>query len=486
MSTTLPPNYEDMLNAMSANYSDLVTALAGKMATGSLTSEDEADLLAQIQQMSEQLGAGSGAAASDGFTDAQTALINSILNSTPSPGTSTTDPTGTGDSTADLYNEMLKNAIKAQNDQSSNSSSLSTGAIVGIVVGAIVVLGLVIGVFVWKRRSRANDKAIVAEIPTPTEGGSTNYSTLKTTGTNVTQGSAASNESDSWADPAIIAVRIPLEKITFGELISRGGYGEVFRGTYQDRGVAIKRLLPERRKDLAQIEAFFTEVKLMSTLEHERVVRFVGVAWDSLSDLCVLTELMEGGDLRTVLNRFETVERRSHGFDFVKVRIAVHVAHALTYLHSLQPVVLHRDLKSRNILLDSQLNAKVTDFGVARERIDSTMTAGVGSSLWMAPEVMLGERYNEKADVFSYGVVLSELDTHVTPYTHATEPGTGRKLPETAILQMVSLGRLRVEFSSSAYPELVELALACVAVNPADRPTAAEVLHRVHQISRSI
>ncbi|EEY53027.1 protein kinase [Phytophthora infestans T30-4] len=118
---------------------------------------------------------------------------------------------------------------------------------------------------------------------------------------------------------------------------------------------------------------------------------------------------MYGGDLRGLLTSYHN---RHHpvGFDCDKVKIALHVAHALTYLHSLSPVVIHRDLKSRNILLTADLDAKLTDFGISRERVDQTMTAGVGTSLWMAPEVLMGERYDDKADIFSFGVVLSELD----------------------------------------------------------------------------
>uniref|UniRef100_K3WN84 Protein kinase domain-containing protein n=1 Tax=Globisporangium ultimum (strain ATCC 200006 / CBS 805.95 / DAOM BR144) TaxID=431595 RepID=K3WN84_GLOUD len=117
----------------------------------------------------------------------------------------------------------------------------------------------------------------------------------------------------------------------------------------------------------------------------------------SFMGLCVVSEFMQGGDLRAVLTHFDELGR-PHEFDHDKVKIVLHIAHALTYLHSLQPVVLHRDLKSQNILLDNNLNAEVTDFGVAQERSDRTMSAGVGMSLWMAPEVMLGERYSEKAD----------------------------------------------------------------------------------------
>ncbi|KAI9996426.1 hypothetical protein PInf_014149 [Phytophthora infestans] len=104
---------------------------------------------------------------------------------------------------------------------------------------------------------------------------------------------------------------------------------------------------------------------------------------------------------------------------------------------------IHRDLKSRNILLNQSREAKLTDFCISNERIDRTMTAGVGTSLWMAPEVMLGEKYDVKADVFSFGVVLSELDVHTLPYAQTKQ----RSLDTTAtLLQKITAGEARVEF----------------------------------------
>ncbi|POM68554.1 TKL/DRK protein kinase, partial [Phytophthora palmivora] len=194
-------------------------------------------------------------------------------------------------------------------------------------------------------------------------------------------------------------------------------------------------LLPERKKSLTQVNAFLSEVKLMTILEHQHIVQFIGVAWDSLTDLCVVTEFMII-DLKALLAKFEE-QHLPTGFDHDKVKVALHVAHALTYLHSCAPPVIHRDLKSSNILLNEAMDAKVTDFGISRERIDATMTAGVGTSLWMAPEVMLGERYDDKADMFSFGVVLSELDQHTSPYAHAkSNSRSGQNVPDAAILQM--------------------------------------------------
>lgn len=319
---------------------------------------------------------------------------------------------------------------------------------------------------------------------TPTTGSEStgNFTAMPISSNNSDLSTMGRIQAGMWDDAVITAVRIPFEKLTKTSLLNRGGYGEVYRGSYHGEVVAIKMLLPETRKDVRQINAFLTEVKMMAAMEHERVVRFIGVAWDSLSDLCAVSEFMEGGDLRTLLTRFEAEERRPRGFDRDKARIALHVMHALTYLHSLDPMVLHRDLKSKNILLNHNLDAKITDFGVSREQSDKTMTAGVGTSLWMAPEVMMGDRYDEKADMFSFGVVLSELDSHLLPYAMAKETDSGRKIPDTALLQMVSLGRLRIQLSPNAPQAVAELAYACVDLDPQKRPTAGEALYKLQLI----
>lgn len=129
------------------------------------------------------------------------------------------------------------------------------------------------------------------------------------------------------------------------------------------------------------------------------------------------------------------------------------------------------------MLLNRDLEAKLTDFGVSRQRLDGTMTAGVGTSLWMAPEVMMGERYDDKADIFSLGVMLSELDVHSLPY--AREKQT---MSDAVLLHRIASGTARVAFSPHSPREFQALGLACVSVDPRDRPTAAEALYRMQLI----
>jgi Cys-rich protein (TIGR01571 family) len=289
--------------------------------------------------------------------------------------------------------------------------------------------------------------------------------------------STSSNSNSLWEDPVIIAARIPYDGIQLQQCVSRGGNGEVYRAIYRNEYVAVKMLLAATRKDLTQINAFLSEIKLAATLEHPNIVQFIGVSWESLSSLYAVFEFMEGGDLRSLLTQYK-LQNQPNGLDATKLRIAMEVAHALTYMHSLSPMVLHRDLKSRNILLSGRLEAKLTDFGASKIRLDRTLTAGVGTSLWMAPEVVMGERYDEKADVFSFGAVLSELDTHELPYEKARHNREDdQPLPDLAVMQLVLLGKLRMEFTASLAPEVRALAESCVNVDPKQRPTAAEVAY---------
>ncbi|KAG1703518.1 hypothetical protein DVH05_007465 [Phytophthora capsici] len=285
-----------------------------------------------------------------------------------------------------------------------------------------------------------------------------------------------------WEDDFVVAARIPRDKVVVVQLLSRGGFGVVYSGLYNGRRVAVKTLLPETRRSISHVVDLLAEVKMMATMEHPHIVEFIGVAWDSLTNMCVVLEFMAGGDLKALLSDYQEQEIPM-GFNRDKLKIALHIAHALTYMHSLDPPIIHRDLKSKNVLLNEQLDAKLTDFGTSRERVNESMTGGVGTCLWMAPEVMIGDRYDDKADMFSFGVVLSELDTHASPYWHVKDPNdSSRPMPEPAILQMVASGKLHVKFSKEATKAVVKLGKACIALEPASRPTAAEALYKLHTI----
>ncbi|RHY79461.1 hypothetical protein DYB30_006736 [Aphanomyces astaci] len=209
-----------------------------------------------------------------------------------------------------------------------------------------------------------------------------------------------------------------------------------------------------------------------------------------------------------------------------KASLAAEVADALAYLHSFEPTVstsrtvvclyqgglvdvlilrfcncqvIHRDLKSKNILLSRTWNARLNDFGYSRvTNPDDLMTMNVGTIAWIAPEVLTGGRYTEQADIYSFGVLLSELDTLQVPYIELTREyidehhhelssdlhhpkvkAKAKSLSNAYIAMSVAEGRLSPSFTNLIPHELLVLARECLSHAPQNRPTAIELSYRL-------
>ncbi|RHY37215.1 hypothetical protein DYB34_009363 [Aphanomyces astaci] len=247
------------------------------------------------------------------------------------------------------------------------------------------------------------------------------------------------------------------------------------------------------------------EIRLCARLNHQNIVPFVGIAWSTLVDLAVLSDLMPRGDVHELLQserRFERVQNRRFHWRraasskqaademTTKTSVALDVGRAVSYLHDLS--IIHRDLKAKNVLLSASFEAKLSDFGISRvTKLDETMTANVGTIAWIAPEVLTtttvltGHRYTTKADIYSFGAFLSEMDTLGTPY--ATETSTnceGFSNARIAILVgihcmgffLVSQGQLQPSFTHNMPPTLLALARQCLEFHGSERPSAAQVV----------
>ncbi|KAF0710134.1 Aste57867_5585 [Aphanomyces stellatus] len=196
---------------------------------------------------------------------------------------------------------------------------------------------------------------------------------------------------------------IPFADLTVGEKIGGGGVGIVHRGKYRGRPVALKTLF-DPRVDAALKQEFMDELLVMSKLEHPNVVEFIGACMEA-PNLCFVMELcaMSLYDMLHGSNDPIRVPRL--------VSLATGVASAMNYLHTLSPAIVHRDLKSQNVLIDIDGDVKLCDFGLV-----CTKERTAGTPNYMPPELLAGKPFSKAVDVYMFGVLLWEMFARDVPF----------------------------------------------------------------------
>ncbi|GMF34755.1 unnamed protein product [Phytophthora fragariaefolia] len=203
---------------------------------------------------------------------------------------------------------------------------------------------------------------------------------------------------------------INFNEITLGRMIGEGAFGKVHEGKWRGKSVAVKLLIcQDLRSDI--LNEFQSEVEIMSVLRHPNICRLLGACMEP-PHRALVVELLQRGSLWGVLR----MNRKSIDQE-MRSRFIYDTAKGMSYLHHFERPILHRDLKSPNLLVDKNFNIKLSDFGLARVKAHvQTMTGNCGTVQWMAPEVLGNQKYTEKADVFSFGIVIWEIVTGECPY----------------------------------------------------------------------
>ncbi|KAL6070952.1 putative serine/threonine-protein kinase kinX, variant 2 [Balamuthia mandrillaris] len=266
-------------------------------------------------------------------------------------------------------------------------------------------------------------------------------------------------------------------KLTTHKEIGRGAFGVVYKGEFLGTVVAVKKL---HTSDDDIIKDFLHEVEVMKTLRHPNIVLWMGVHHnEETGELSIVTEFVQNGTLSRYLAEPGDIPW------VTRVRMAWEIAQALAYLHDKN--LLHRDLKSENILLGVSYECKVADFGLAvlldRER--NIKLSAVGTPWWRAPEVNQYS-YDGRADIFSFGIVLGELVLR----QDGENIRLGMTYQKKGRLEFgVDSARLRQiirEAAPDCPPALVELTVACCNEDPKDRPTLEEIVKELAELHQGL
>eukprot|EP00029_Vermamoeba_vermiformis_P011934 TRINITY_DN673_c0_g1_i1.p1 TRINITY_DN673_c0_g1~~TRINITY_DN673_c0_g1_i1.p1 ORF type:complete len:786 (+),score=10.78 TRINITY_DN673_c0_g1_i1:62-2419(+) len=258
-------------------------------------------------------------------------------------------------------------------------------------------------------------------------------------------------EEQSTNDTRVPILDVPFSEIIIGDKLGEGSFGEIFKGKWNGQNIALKKL-KSTILDLSGINGVLEEAKTLISLRHKHIVLSMGVTTNpETNEILIVMEYMKNRSLDDLLFKDRLTLSRSE-----VVQLALDIAKGLNYLHCLTPKIIHRDLKSANVLLyHDKKRAKVSDFGTARFlHSSSAANTVIGTFGFIAPEVLQESPYTEKADVYSFGALLFEMMTNTHLPVIFEEHNRIKKIEELV-----------------SDPQLKDLIVECCRADPNSRPT---------------
>jgi len=252
--------------------------------------------------------------------------------------------------------------------------------------------------------------------------------------------------------------------INLGELLGAGAAKTVYKAIDRDKGIEVAWNQLKLDRSTVDFAKLYGEVEILKELEHPNIIEFYA-AWvdEKKAQLVFITECMTAGNLRQFLHR--AYKTKSMRLRVIKLWV-IQILDGLIYLHTRTPPIIHRDIKCDNIFVNNSGELKIGDLGLATVKRRNNAYSVIGTPEFMAPE-FYEESYNEKVDVWAFGMSLLEMVTLEYPYSECENAAQ--------IFRKVTQGLLPAALKKILHPELLEFLNLCLRPDINERPSAIEL-----------
>lgn len=264
--------------------------------------------------------------------------------------------------------------------------------------------------------------------------------------------------------------KICTEYLSEMELLHTSTYRQTIKASYCGTPMVLTRMA-RKNKTAQNLHSIIQEVHILMRLRHPHIVQFIGTNCTMETDIYYVTEYLEEGSL------FDILHNPSHRLPWNKAlyKISLGICRGMAYLHGLDTPIVHRNLKSTSVYVDASFNAKIGSFRFSHELKENKALDNEELPLWLAPEVIRGDRYTEKVDVYSFGIILAEVHKRQIPFEEFQARSRSVDIDRESLMGMIEEG-VRPSLHHNCPSTIKQLYERCTLNEPYHRPSFENII----------